>query len=158
MLKGIVFVCKIVIFYWLQYSLHMTLPSPLEWSVLGPFSVTAPLLFTHLSPCRVKSLTSSHIGRSNVQWTGRYSDSGKKNHYVPAILTFRNCFILLQGQLLSPKIILCFKWFQDNSKYLKMLKKGCSQFWNWSLKIQFFKSILFFLNWMNGSTLYWLLY
>ena len=102
----------------------MTLPSLLVWSVWGPFPVTAPLLFIHLSPCRVQSFTSSHIGRSNVQWTGRYSESWKKSlcsGYLDIVLSCfmgNYCFHRLSLKKLS------FKWFQDYS-----ILNLCFLFW-----------------------------
>lgn len=48
-------------------------PSPLEWSVFGPLSDTGPFLSVNLAPGDVQSLTKPHRGRSNVQWTGRYT-------------------------------------------------------------------------------------
>lgn len=48
-------------------------PAPLVWSVCGPLSDTGPFLSVNLAPGDVQSLTKPHRGRSNVQWTGRYT-------------------------------------------------------------------------------------
>ena len=105
MLNGIVFVCETVIFKNTNTCILILLIITHDFIVIvgmvcvGPVSsyCTAHLLFIHLSPWKVQSFTSSHIRRSNVQWTGHYSDSGKKIIMFRLFGYLEFFIILLQG-------------------------------------------------------------